>query len=271
MAARYVTLSPRLGDMTFHRGPKVRAEAADRVQASCWAVQELAEGDWSRPSDLVKALNDATAQGPVSMEATLRASMQSLAECLAMVRSTQETSGTHRAVMASLARTALISASKVLYVLGPDKEDQRRAHALEVARQDARSLGRLYDDAEKFGQLRGLCPPPEVLEQRRPQIDSFGKQNAIGERSLLIKMSTVAAEMLAAKSGEALGGSGEGLVREHVLWIFHVYSGVAHGLGWPREMPTTDNILPGDWLADVGMVAALGQLAMETARNRWDA
>lgn len=198
------------------------------------------------------------------------ASMQSLAECLAMIRRTQESAGTYRAVMASLARTALISASKVLYVLGPSDESERQANALEVAKQDARSLGRLYDDAEAFGQLLGLCPPPEVLGQRRPQIDSFGKSNPIGEGRLLAKMAAVAAGMLAAQPREGSDSDDEALVREHVLWIFNVYSGVAHGLGWPRELPTMDGILPGDWLADVGMVAALGQLAMETARSRWD-
>ncbi len=49
---------------------------------------------------------------------------------------------------------------------------------------------------------------------------------------------------------------------EHIMWIWHAYSGAAHGFAWPRLLPRTD------FIADLGLVVPVTHLAFDVAQRR---
>ncbi len=54
----------------------------------------------------------------------------------------------------------------------------------------------------------------------------------------------------------------EKVLREQLIWIFNVYSGKAHGYGWPLLVPHAGD-LPDDFVADFFMLASVTQLALQ--------
>ncbi|MEA5155413.1 hypothetical protein [Raineyella sp.] len=58
-----------------------------------------------------------------------------------------------------------------------------------------------------------------------------------------------------------------GMLREHMLWIFGVHSGMAHGHAWPDLVPGTGS-LPGHFISDLFLIASTVQLAFDLAWRR---
>lgn len=82
----------------------------------------------------------------LSIHAGLRASYGYLTQIAAFVKDRIPTAPL---VISTLARTTLLSAARVVVLLGPDGPEERHANGLKVMRQEATSLGRLYTDAER--------------------------------------------------------------------------------------------------------------------------
>jgi hypothetical protein len=84
-----------------------------------------------------------------------------------------------------------------------------------------------------------------------------------GERDMLDEMASVVGALLC-----ELGPEGEDLEvvrqahQEHVMWLFHFYSGFAHGYGWPTLCP------PGELVADLVVITGVAALAMQVLEER---
>jgi hypothetical protein len=76
--------------------------------------------------------------------------------------------------------------------------------------------------------------------------------------------------------GDALVAEGEldgddaQLLAEQVAWTWHTYSGLAHGFAWPWLLPDTtgDRAMPGDYIADLGIVVATAHVAFRKTLER---
>ena len=169
-------------------------------------------------------------------------------------------------VLQTLARSALLGAGRVVYVLGPPSPEVRQENARMVLHQEGKSLMRAYSAFEQFKQLSLLVPPADIVAAQRERNNAVqGGAEAIGEEKTLMAMATVIGELLVTNGYDSPGGGKS--FAELMTWIFHVYSGVAHGFGWPRLVPGS-NSMPGDFMADLYMVTCVADFASDVALRR---
>ena len=214
-------------------------------------------------ADLIDALPDPPVDLRISVFAGLATARGALSQISGFLFDDVPTTSS---VMQTLVRSALLGAGRVVYVLGPPSPEARKDNARMVLRQEAKSLMRAYSAFEKFKQFPGLVPPANILAAQRERDDEVGGgAGAIGEARTLMAMATVIGELLTA-NGYDSPGEGESFA-ELMTWIFHVYSGVAHGFGWPRLVPGSDS-MPGHFLADLYMVTCVADFASDVALRR---
>ena len=57
-----------------------------------------------------------------------------------------------------------------------------------------------------------------------------------------------------------------GALREHLAWVWHVWSGTAHGWAWPKYVPGLEDenhdVAPGHWATDYFQLAVIVQQAV---------
>jgi hypothetical protein len=92
----------------------------------------------------------------------------------------------------------------------------------------------------------------------------------MGEGKILSEMALVIAqEMIRGGYGQP---NGQELLAEEVEWVWHSYSGVAHGFAWPRRLPTFSGPsvtpMPGDFFAELGFVVSVTHLALKKLAER---
>jgi len=168
-------------------------------------------------------------------------------------------------VLQTLARSALLGAGRVVYVLGSPSPEARQDNARMVLRKEGRSLMRAYSAFEQFKHLSLLVPSADIVATQRERNNAVqGGAEAIGEAKTLMAMATVIVEMLAANGYDSREGEP---FAEVMTWIFHVYSGVAHGFGWPRLVPGSKS-MPGHFLGDVYMVTCVADFAFDVTLRR---
>lgn len=81
-------------------------------------------------------------------------------------------------------------------------------------------------------------------------------------------MACVIGEQLAAGGGaDSASRASPEVLAEHITWIWHAYSGAAHGFGWPRLLPGTDS-MAGNFVADLGLVVPVAHLAFDVTIRR---
>lgn len=175
------------------------------------------------------------------------------------------------AVLPVLVRSALLGAGRVLYMLGPEDEAERLDNAVVVLKQEAESYYRAYKQFADFELFQALVPPVEtfnVYERRRADLMRGGRPP--GEAKTMDSMAAVIGDMLA---GTKSAVPQENLhdvataMKEHVQWMFNVYSGIAHGFAWPRLVPGTES-LPGHFVVELTTAANVGYLAAEVTLRR---
>jgi hypothetical protein len=176
-----------------------------------------------------------------------------------------------------LLRSALMAAARVVYAVAPHARPDRRERALTVMQQEAKSLLRLYNDADTFGTPIANLPPQDEREaQRRAAEALLASSKQIGEAKLLKEMARVSDELLKAErddngAHDALNGVGE---RDELLWVFNLYSGIAHGYAWPTLMWRIGSY-PTNFVGDLWLVAMIAdrahQLVMEASGIEWPA
>lgn len=155
-------------------------------------------------------------------------------------------------------RTALMGASRVVFVLGPDESAVREANARIVLAQEWNSLNRALRDFEKFEVLKAMAPPPGFvadMQERAAPLRGTAKQS---ETKTLILVAEEIGRQLARRYPDIE----ERTAKEAVLWIWHSASGSAHGFGWPT-------LTGGDFVTDFGTVVPASHLAFDAAVRRW--
>jgi len=174
-------------------------------------------------------------------------------------------------VLPVLLRSALLGAGRVLYMLGPEDETERIANTMVVLQQEAESYHRAYTQFAEFEQFQALVPPPEtvaVYERRRADLMRGGRPP--GEARTLDSMAEVIGAMLAGTDSAVPQQELDDLAtvaREHVRWMFNIYSGVAHGFAWPLLVPHTES-LPGHFIAEFTTAANVAHLAADITLRR---
>lgn len=166
-------------------------------------------------------------------------------------------------VLLSLARTALLSAARVTYCLGPESESERIRNLMVVMRQEAAGLDRLYQSAEQFVKLRGLIPPASIVATQRERLQAYRQIAHLGEAATLQEMSAVVGRILSESSDTDWTTAHS----EHVAWMFNTYSGAAHGFAWPKLVPGTKS-MSGDFIAELGLVAPIALLSCRLLLQR---
>jgi len=171
--------------------------------------------------------------------------------------------GTHAIAIQALTRAALISAGRVVFALAPTDLEQRQRNVRTVLAQESYSLIQGMNAFAKFEGLASLRLPAEIAESVREVDRGLRDGNRPrGEGRTLNDMADELTRMLS-----SFGDVGSGL-NEHVEWVFHAYSGAAHGFAWPWEYFAAAGALPGDFVADFGGVVPLVQLAFQTTLER---
>jgi hypothetical protein len=170
---------------------------------------------------------------------------------------------THPVVLQVLTRAALLGAGRVVYVLGPEELEARRRNAETVLRQEGSSLMRGLRAMKDFQHLETLRPTPEYVAEQQRRNTAIQQQRPPGEERVLADMAAAIGQRFkrwAEDARPAEQGLGE-VVTEHVTWIWHTFSGVAHGYGWPTQAPGYTEHSSGDFLADFGLVVPVVHLA----------
>jgi hypothetical protein len=174
-------------------------------------------------------------------------------------------------VLPVLLRSALLGAGRVLYMLGPEDEAERIANTIVVLKQEADSYYRAYTQFADFERFQALIPPAETIaayERRRADLMRGGRPP--GEAKTLDSMAEVIGRMLAQTDSAVPNQELDNLatvIREHVRWMFNIYSGVAHGLAWPWLVPHTES-LPGHFIAEFTTAANVAHLAADITLRR---
>ena len=248
-------------------------EALRRILEIGRLVRELRDKLPSDPVDLAPEGSDLGAlmatlpEPPVDPRLSIYAGLDSAAGCfLQIVSFIKDGIPTTPVVLPTLARTALLAASRVVFVLGPDDASDRERNTRSMLRQESSGLMRLYAAAEQFQSFSALVPPQDVLDAQRARAESVNQGvPLLGEAVLLREMAWVVGKILAARGYADTAIAGQ--VSEHVAWTFNVYSGVAHGFAWPRLVPGTRS-LPGHFIAELLLISNVTHLAFDLAIRR---
>jgi hypothetical protein len=218
----------------------------------------------SELADLIDSLPDPPVDLRISIRTGLASARGALSQISGLIRGDGDVPTTP-AVLQTLTRSALLGAARVAYVLGPPSKEARQDNANMVLRQEGRSLILAYNAFEQFKVLRRLVPPADIVAAQRARNNAI--QNGaqpISEYKTLMTMATVIGEMLAANGY----GSREGEpLAEMMAWIFNVYSGVAHGFGWPHLVPGSES-MPGHFISDLYMVTCVADFASDITMRR---
>lgn len=210
------------------------------------------------PTELGR-LRDALPDGPINLAKCLPNTATIMRLSLEIVRDWLFTSGVPAVPLAIQARTILMGAGRILYCLGPGSFDKCLEHAQRVLLQEANSCLRALKASRQFQALNAQGPSKDAVEGVSAQVKALtaipGVQ-AMGEVSMLKGMAAEVAALLPDESSAAQAH------QEHVSWMFHRYSGYAHGYGWPSMLPPV-----GLW-ADLGVIAGAASLSMMYL-NRW--
>ncbi|MDK9294868.1 hypothetical protein FAM15192_001701 [Propionibacterium freudenreichii] len=153
-----------------------------------------------------------------------------------------------------LARSLLLASGRVIYALGAEDDEVRLAHCLQVISQESGSLLQGMEEAHEFTQLHSLRPSDEFLAEVKSANRTVQKLSRIrGERAMLREMAQAISE---AAGPAGLPAEFAPTVREAALWVFHCYSGMAHGYAWSFEVGA------GDPSVDLWIVGTLGAFAV---------
>ena len=174
-------------------------------------------------------------------------------------------------VLPVLLRSALLGSGRILFMLGPADEARRIANTVVVLKQEAASFHTAYTQFAEFHQFQALIPDPETValyERRRVELMRDGRPPR--EARTLDSMAEVIGELLAAAESAVPSQEDDDLgtlAKEHVRWMFNVYSGVAHGFAWPWLVPHTES-LPGHFIAEFTTVTNVAHLAADLTLRR---
>src|SRR5699024_7797604 len=99
----------------------------------------------------------------------------------------------------------------------------------------------------------------QVLETNRAEMPP----SRVGDGMMIKEAASIMAGLLV-KQGLSHVGTAE--LSEHLEWVWHVWSGTAHGWAWPNYFPGMNeesrDIAPGHWVTDFRALTSLVQIAL---------
>lgn len=171
--------------------------------------------------------------------------------------------------MAPLARSVLVSACRVLFVLLPRDLAQQEENAGRVAKANAFGYRKLVNSMEGTRRLIALVPAADVAEAIRSAPDKIPEKDIKDGPMLEETVNSVVTLLRTAPDSPVTAESAEDLeiLGEQIRFMFNTYSGMAHGLAWPLFVPSSartepgEEGMPGDWATDFFQLAGLVHLA----------
>lgn len=228
-----------------------------------------------QPDSIVRNLQKHPVLGdpPVDLVLTLHQGARSAVECLDQIRRfTEDAIPTEPFVIAALMRSALLASARVIYVLGPESPDEQTKHAMNILVQETDSLFRCYKSANRSSQLVALRVPQDVFDAQSARQERL-KESAPSRKFSETETLEGAAEIIGRRTQSRLDTeeiNTGAIMREHLLWMFNLYSGKAHGLGWPKLVHHQHD-LPGDFATDIHQLASLTEQAVRALRSAYAA
>lgn len=221
--------------------------------------------DLGDPGSEIDRLRRALPESPVDIRRTFFAALQTTRGCLAQISTIlTENVPTTPTVLQNLLRAGLLSAGRLVYVLSPDAADLRLTRAKHVVGQDCSSLMKASAAFADFDEKSPHRPPRDVSqswEKLNRAVAAWGRPP--GEERFLRSMAdTIEAGLLSRGFAAAKGETAS-----HVIRTFHIYSGAAHGFGWPQLLPGTGS-MTGIYVADLSLVASIAHLALVATTER---
>lgn len=209
---------------------------------------------------------DTQVPGPVPIGVTLDAGMRSATEALEHLSFFLGQGVVPRpAVVMALSRVALLGTSRVLYVLGPQEPAERVDHLHEVVRAETHSHHRMMKTGAAWSAFP-LRPEQSEVTELKDELDA-NPGPRLTDTSMITEVTQTVAAAFARAERTGFSSKDEAYVREHLQWMWQVWSGGAHGWAWPEHLPGPDDVknrVPGDWVSDLSLLVALTQLALQT-------
>lgn len=159
----------------------------------------------------------------------------------------------------SMSRSVLISACRILFVLLPETLEEQKRNLSKIHYSDMRSAKKYKIAADSFDHLTHLHPQREFGE--------IPKNSSVTDTNL-----TEEAVAYVARKLEDPDEKTTETMDEYVKWMWHSWSGLAHGLYWPVKLPSRNNavfsgMMPGYYAKDFLMLTALAYMAIEHCRD----
>ncbi|GAA1986412.1 hypothetical protein [Amycolatopsis minnesotensis] len=236
------------------------------VERLCDEISELPFVEDSEVGRLARALPP----GPISFDRTIISAADAVRGTLDQVSHIVRTNTpTSPIVLYALSRAALVGAGRVVFALLPADPATRLRNARVLLAQEAKGFTQALDCYAGFEQFSRMKPEAQYLAaaQRQKAAIQEGNQPP-GDGKVMYGAAEVVAAALEAMPGDA-DGSRKAL-KEHFIWLWNTYSGVAHAHAWPRLLPGSgqDRRIPGDFPSDLHMIATTAHVAMLSFKLR---
>ena len=191
--------------------------------------------------------------GPLTLARTLTSNATLLAAAL-HATSHLLSPGSPTAALASPMRTSLMAAGRIACCLLPETTDERRVNSYRVLQQEAESMLRALSAFSKFERLRVAAPDDEDVADVNQQVKALRSKTgfaAMGEEFALGLLSRVVGGLFPEDGGARMSAYGE-----HIVFMFHRFSGLSHAYGWPTMLR------PSELTADLGIITSLASLSI---------
>ena len=216
---------------------------------------------WPGPEGSEVSRLDEAVHGDISVTDTLVSSQRTARATILHLSTLLEEGMEPRASVAlTLSRAALLSAGRIIYILGPSDPAVRVRNAERVVRSQASSQHRALKAFGGFSQLSALQAPDGLVSTLEETLKALPAGN-ITDTEMIRTAGDIIIEILS-RRGDT---STEEVLREHLEWMWNVWSGAAHGWAWPKYVPGLDDpnhdVAPGNWVLDFVNLAMITHLA----------
>jgi hypothetical protein len=218
----------------------------------------------------VYRLARALPEGQISYDRTVLAAASaargSLAQISWIIRNPAPTTPI---VLHALLRSALIGSGRIVYSLLPTDPETRLTNARVLLAQETYEFVKTLDLFSEFSQLRLVVPDADYVARAKRQNREINQGRPKGDGQVM----NGAAEQIATALQTRLPGPSEhnhDVLREHFIWLWNTYSGLAHAHAWPKLLPGSgqDRNIPGNFPGDFHMIATAAHIAMLTLKHR---
>lgn len=213
------------------------------------------------PGSEIARLERASLQQPMDVSHSLQAAAVASLDAVLQIRlALKAPSNFTLGAVRTLLRTALMGAGRIGYVVLPATSEEKERNAAVILAQEAESLSNALRDFENFASLPGLRPTRVQIAAFREQISQHGqvRRGRAGSRAMILD----SAELMSIEVARLDPTVDATALREHLIFVWHTTSGVAHGFDW-------QNMSNGDFVSDLGAVTSALSRALEALEKLW--